>query len=90
MEYLYISDANIIAKLEEEYEELEPGTLRADTPLYDYIEWSSISALVMIALAETEFGVALEGADLQDVHTVVDLRDLMTRKAEQSPSATSS
>ena len=75
---MQISD--FIKKLEEEFEEVTPGTLKAETSFRDMPEWSSMYALIIIALIDTEYGVSLNGEDLRSSHTVQDLFDIVTKR----------
>lgn len=65
--------AEFIGKIETEIEELPPGTLKPDTDYRQLPEWSSMHALIIIALAETEYNVTLTGEDLRGCRTVSDL-----------------
>lgn len=67
-------------KIENEIDSIEPGSLQADTNYREIPEWSSMHALILIALAETEYGVALTGEDLRKCHTVRDIYSLISSK----------
>jgi len=69
-----------IEQLEEEFDELEPGTLKAETNFKDLDDWSSMYALIIIALIDTEYDVTITGEELKTVETVQQLFDLMKSK----------
>lgn len=66
-----------IEKLEVEFEELEPGTLQENTDFRELEEWSSMHALIIIALIDTEYDVVINGQDLSKINTVKELFDLV-------------
>ena len=69
-----------IKKLEPEFEELVAGTLKPETSFRELKEWNSMHALIIIALIDTEYGVTLEGEDLNSASTVQDLFTIVQRK----------
>ena len=72
--------AEFIKKLEVEFEEVSPGTLRPDTNFRHLKEWSSMHALIIIAVVDTEYNVTLKGEELRSVSTISDLFDLVKKK----------
>jgi len=71
-----------IEKLEVEFEELEPGTLKEDTDFRDLDEWSSMHALIIIALIDVDYEVVVNGEDLSKIRTVKELYDLVKERRE--------
>jgi acyl carrier protein len=69
-----------IKKLEVEFEELEKGTLTAETNFRDIDEWSSMHALIIIALIDVEYDVTVGGEDLVKMQTVQDLFNFAENK----------
>lgn len=74
---------DFIQKLETEFEDVPKGTLTAQTSFRDMPEWSSMHALIIIALIDTEYGVTLNGDDLQSAVTVQDLYNIITNRSAQ-------
>jgi len=68
-------------KLEQELDGVVPGSIKADTNYREIPEWSSMHALILIALAETEYNVALTGEDLRKCNTVQDIYDVIKSRA---------
>ncbi len=66
-----------IADLEENFDDFESGHLLPETRYQDIEEWSSMYALIVIAMADTEYDVVLTGEDLSTCQTVRDLFELI-------------
>ena len=60
-------------KLEEEFDELEPGTITPDTDYRTIKGWSSMHALIIIAFVDINFDITLNGAELKNTNTFRDL-----------------
>lgn len=69
-----------IEKFAELFDDTDASTLTPDTNFRDLDEWSSLSALGVIALADEEFDVELPGAELRSVNTIRELFDLISNK----------
>jgi acyl carrier protein len=61
-----------ISKLKEALE-IENEDVKPETNIREFSKWSSMNALILIALFETDFDTTLSGGDLQQCHTVLDL-----------------
>jgi len=53
--------------------ELEEGELKGDEKLADLEEWDSLAFLSVIAMADEEFDVVIQGEQLEKITTVNDL-----------------
>ena len=71
---------DLILKLEEGFDDLSVA-LQSDTDFKQLEEWSSLHALIVIALVDTEYGITLDGNDLRSINTVQDLFDLIVEKS---------
>ncbi|HET8837880.1 MAG TPA: acyl carrier protein [Flavobacteriaceae bacterium] len=71
---------DFIKTIEAEFDELEPGTLKKDTSFKDLDEWSSMHALIIIALIDTEYDVILTGEDLSSISTVEELYNMVNSR----------
>ncbi|HTA81956.1 MAG TPA: acyl carrier protein [Bacteroidia bacterium] len=69
-----------IQKLEAEFEDIPKGTLTPSTKLKDIEGWGSMHALIVLALADTEYNVALKGEELKKAESIQDLFDLIQQK----------
>ncbi|MCC6691127.1 MAG: acyl carrier protein [Bacteroidia bacterium] len=80
--------AIFIEKIEGEFEEVPKGTIKPTTDYRSIEGWSSMQALIVIAWVDSEYGVTLNGEDLQKAVTIGDLYEIVkahkTTK-EQSP-----
>ena len=57
----------------EQYEETDAAEFKADTKFHDLDEWSSLTALSIIAMVDEEYDVTLKGADVENAATIEDL-----------------
>ncbi len=64
---------DFITRLEEEYEDLKPGTLKPGSAFREVFEWNSINALILIAMVKTEYDVTINAEDIATSKTVEDL-----------------
>ena len=71
---------DFIKKLEEEFEDIQPGALQPDSNIKDHFTWDSINALVFIAMVNVEYDVALNADDLQNSNTVREVYDLIVSR----------
>jgi acyl carrier protein len=69
-----------ISIIEEEFDEVEKGTLEASTSFRQMEGWSSMHALILIALVDNYFDVLLTGEELRGLDTIQDLYDLLASK----------
>jgi acyl carrier protein len=71
---------DFIARLEEEFDDLEPGKLKPETAFREAFEWSSVNALILIALVKTEYDVTINAADITQSKTVNDLYQIIRQR----------
>lgn len=69
-----------IEKFAEIFDDTEASSLTPETNFRDLEEWSSLSALGVIALADEEFDVELSGAEMRKANTIQELFDLISNK----------
>lgn len=63
-----------------EFDETPEEQFKADTEYKSLEEWSSLTALSIIALAMEDFGKKITGADLRSCSTIEDLYNLIQNK----------
>jgi acyl carrier protein len=56
-----------------QFETIDASNLQSDTEFKALEEWSSLSALSIIAMVDEEYGVAVKGADIRNATTIEDL-----------------
>lgn len=69
-----------IEKFAEIFDDTDAATLSPDTKFRELDEWSSLSALGLIALADEEFDVELSGNEMRRANTIQELFDLISSK----------
>ena len=66
----------------EQFEETEASEFKAETKFHDLDEWSSLTALSIIAMVDEEYDVTLKGDDIKNSETIEALYNLvLSRKA---------
>jgi len=69
-----------VANFAEQFDETDPSEIKASTVFHDLDEWSSLTGMGVIALAKTEYGKTITGAELKACVTVEDVFNLISRK----------
>lgn len=69
-----------IEKFADIFDDTDISTLTPETNFRDLDEWSSLSALGVIALADEEFDVELSGAEMRKANTIQELFDIIRNK----------
>jgi acyl carrier protein len=73
---------DFITQLEEEYEDITPGTLNPQSVFREVFEWNSINALILIALVKTQYDVTINAEDIANSKTVNDLFLIIKARAK--------
>jgi len=68
---------DFITRIEEEFDDIEPGTLTAESNFREVFEWNSINALILIAMVKTEYDVAINAEDIANSKTVKDIYSII-------------
>ncbi len=69
-----------IEKFVEIFDDTDVASLTPETNFRDIPEWSSLSALGVIAFADEEFDVELSSSEMRKANTIQDLYNLLTSK----------
>jgi len=69
-----------IQNIENEIAGLESGTLAPDTDYRDIDQWSSMYALIIMAMIVIKYKVTLTGEDLKNTNTVRELFEYVKSK----------
>lgn len=64
---------DFITRIEEEFDDLTPGTLKPESNFREVFEWNSINALILIAMVKTEYDVAINAEDIANSKSVADI-----------------
>lgn len=65
-----------------QFDETDPTEITASTNFREIDEWSSLTALSIIAMVDEEYDVTLKGDDIKNANTVEDLYNTVKAKAE--------
>lgn len=63
-----------------QFDETDPEEIQASTQFHDLEEWSSLIGMSIIAMAKTEYGKAITGAELRACNTVEDVFNVISSK----------
>lgn len=69
-----------VEKFAEQFDDTDPSEITASTLFHDIEEYSSLTALSIIAMADEEFNVTLKGDDIKNAKTVEDLYNTVQSK----------
>ena len=69
-----------VANFADQFDDTDPSEIQAETKFHDLDEWSSLTGMGMIALAKTEYGKTITGAELRACVTVEDVFNLIASK----------
>ena len=69
-----------ILNFADQFDDVEPGDIQADTVYKELDEWSSLSAMSLIAMAKTQYGKTITGLEVRSCNTVEDLFNLIANK----------
>ena len=69
-----------LVKFIEQFDDTDPSVITVDTKFHELEEWSSLTAMGIIALVKTEYGKTITGKEIRQCVTVHDLFDLISAK----------
>lgn len=69
-----------VANFADQFDDTDPEEIKSDTVFHDLDEWSSLTGMGVIALAKTEYGKTITGAELRACVTVEDVFNLIASK----------
>lgn len=69
-----------IAVFADQFDEIDPNEIKPDTVYQELDEWSSLTAMSIIAMAKTEFGKTITGREVRSCKTIKDLFNLVSSK----------
>ncbi len=69
-----------VTNFAEQFDDTDASEIQASTVFHDLDEWSSLTGMGVIALAKTEYGKAITGAELRACVTVEDVFNLINNK----------
>jgi acyl carrier protein len=69
-----------IANFAEQFDNTDVSEFKADTEFKALDEWTSLSALSILAMVDEEYDVTLKGDDIKNAETIGDLFNTMKGK----------
>lgn len=66
-----------IDNLAEQFDDTDASEIQADTVFQELDEWSSLTAMSIIAMVKTQYGKTITGRDVRRCSTVEDLFNLV-------------
>ena len=69
-----------VANFADQFDDTEASEITAYTVFHELDEWSSLTGMGVIALAKTEYGKSITGAELRACVTVEDVFNLIKNK----------
>ena len=69
-----------VANFANQFDDTDSSEIKASTVFRDLDEWSSLIGMSVIALAKTEYGKSISGAELKACVTVEDVFNLINNK----------
>lgn len=70
-----------IENFSNQFDDTDASVFTADTVFHDLEEWSSLTALSIIAMVDEEYEVTLKGDDIRNAVTIADLFETVKSKA---------
>ena len=65
-----------------QFDDTDASEIKAETAFHDLDEWSSMIVLAVIAMANIDYDVTLNGDDIKNAVTVKDLDDIVVSRQE--------
>ncbi|MFM7666899.1 MAG: acyl carrier protein [Bacteroidota bacterium] len=78
--YLSMNIQELITYIEEEFDEIEKGTIHPESSIRDIEGWSSMHALILIALVDNHYDILLTGEELKNAVTIKDLHEVILKR----------
>ena len=71
---------DFVSAFAEQFDDTDVSEIKASTVFHELEEWSSLIGMSVIALARTQYGKAITGAELRACVTVEDIFNLINNK----------
>ena len=75
-----IDENEFVRLLENEFEDVDEGSLKPDSSYREIPNFSSMYAIIIIAFIDNEVDVLLTGEDLRSTETIADLYAIIQKK----------
>ena len=71
---------DFISNFADQFDDTDISEIQASTAFHELEEWSSLTAMGVIAFVKTEYGKAITGKEINSCITVEDLYNLVSAK----------
>lgn len=71
---------DFIKKFADQFDDTDASEIQVDTEYQELEEWSSLTAMSIIALAKTQYGKTITGREVRSCKTVEELFNLISSK----------
>ena len=71
---------DFILNFAEQFDDTDASEIKVETNFRELDEWSSLTALSVIAMAKTVYGKTISGAEIRTCNTVEELYNLVSSK----------
>ncbi|MFC2297024.1 acyl carrier protein [Prevotella nigrescens] len=71
---------DFIVDFADQFDDTDISEIKADTAFHKLDEWSSLTAMGVIAMVRTQYGKTISGKEMKECVTVEDLYHLINRK----------
>lgn len=72
--------SEFVANFAEVFDDTDASEISLETAFHDLDEWSSLTAMSLIAMAKTQYGKTITGSEVRKCTTVEDLFNLIASK----------
>ena len=72
--------SNFVKDFANQFDDTDASDIQTDTEYQELEEWSSLTAMSIIALAKTQYGKTITGREVRGCKTVEDLFNLIASK----------
>jgi acyl carrier protein len=73
----YMDLQEFIGKFAEQFDETDASEFKEDTEFRELVEWTSMTALSIIAMVDDEYGITIKGDDIRKSETIDDLFNIV-------------
>lgn len=74
---------DFIKSFAEQFDDTPAEQIKADTEFHNLDEWSSMTALAVIAMADGEYNARISTSDIRNARTVQDLFNIVSGRQEK-------
>lgn len=71
---------DFIENFADQFDETDISEIKPDTEFHELDEWSSLTAMGIIAMVKTQYGKTITGKEIRECSTVEDLFNLVAGK----------